>query len=119
MKIKRVFIYAVLLSIVLCACGNNGIKTKWYMTNDDDFWMDISDSSISFYSVHTDELMAKADVSISSNEIVISNPDKLVKGARYLSEGFYTYEIEGDKLILRTGKYSDTFSTDIKYKRDH
>lgn len=120
MKKMRAIVLACVLSLLLCACGGGGgIKAKWYMTNDDDFWMDISDSTIKFYSVHDDELGVTADVSISGNEMVISNRNKITKNARSLDEGTYTYRIDGDKLTLSKGGYEDTFSTDISYKRDH
>ena len=121
MKKKSVIVMVLMLSLLLCACGggSSGIKTKWYMTDDDDFWMEISDSSIKFYSVHDDELGVTADASISDSELVISNRNKITKGARSLSEGTYSYTINGDTLTLSKGGDAMTFSTDISYKRDH
>ena len=121
MKKNIMGIAVVLIMMMLCACGaGGGIQSKWYQINDDDFWMDISAESIGFYSVHTDELVAKGDVSISDNTFVISRIEKYGKGARCLPEGTYTYDISGDTLsISQDGGYRDTFSTDIGYKYDH
>lgn len=123
MRKKGSFVVMLSLALVmlLCACGggSGGIQSKWYMMNDDDFWMEIGGSSIQFYSVHTDELVATADASISGNEIVVSNVAKLTKGARSLPEGTFSYQVDGDKLTLSLGGSEETFSTDISYKRDH
>ncbi len=118
-RIKAVGIITI-MALMLSACGTSGIKSKWYMVNDDDYWMDIGDSEIRFYSVHTDELVAKADVSVSGNEMVVSNLNKLNSSAFSLSEGRYTFEMNGNELkLVLDGKYEELFNTDEKYKRDH
>ena len=119
-KRNIVVVVITIMALMLSACGSSRIKSKWYMVNDDDYWMDIGDSEIRFYSVHTDELVAKADVSVSGNEMVVSNLNKLNSRAFSLSEGKYTFELNGDELkLVFDGKYEELFSSDEKYKRDH
>ena len=120
-KSSFVMMLSLALVLLLCACGggSGGIKSKWYMTDDDDFWMEIGDNSIKFYSVHTDELVATADANISGSEVVVSNLTKLTKGARSLPEATFSYQVDGDKLTLSWNGIKETFSSDISYKHDH
>ena len=52
--------------------------------------------------------------------MVVSNLNKLNSRAFSLSEGKYTFELNGDELkLVFDGKYEELFSSDEKYKRDH
>ena len=115
-----VFFLMVVMTFLLTSCGTGEIRNKWYMVNDDDFWMEIDGSTIDFYSVHTDEKVAEANVNISDDKIVVSNLNKIDSGAFTLHEDTYTYIINGEELALTNSSGNkEVFSTDIKYKHDH
>ena len=132
---KRILIVVVvtivLLFIVISVLGRSQLYGKWYYVDDDDFWMDIDNNTISVCSVMTDEIYGTIEYDYNKETQVIKTGDVIFKGD---AESELDYDrikriarkfdnsimyVEGTVLHVIIGDDDIRFSSDKKYKRDH
>lgn len=128
--IGSIAVLLIIVGIVIVNLTKSPIAGKWYDMNDDDYWLDIGNKTISIRDVLTDEVYGSFDYSYNKSDKKII-PEKMGEGTKsikYVKElaGFLSRDkvyVENSMLCIEymNGRKTVTqkFSSDITYKRDH
>ena len=128
-KILVGIIAIVIVVAILLGVNRSPIRGNWYYIEDDDYWLDIDNNTITLRSVFTDDvygtieykyIRGKRTINVShvtSTDIWV-NEEWLKEYAELLEDG-HIY-VKNDILHLEFSKNNvHTFSHDEKYKCDH
>jgi len=120
-----------LIVLVFVIINRSPIAGKWYDMNDDDYWLDIGNKTITIRDVFTDEVYGTIEYSYSkdSRKIITGTIENGSKSRRFVEEVADTLsqkEIYVEDSILcvmgldgRKKVVKQKFSSDSSYKRDH